>query len=693
MPLLHPAFLFAMAVAAIPVIIHLSQRRKFKEFDVGTLRFLQIAEKKRHRRLRIEELLLLMLRIAAVALLALMFARPFLSDREKTEAAQEKTIILLDGSGSVTASMAEEATNAAKKAMSKHGAVTMAQFTDGVQVLSSLDDYHPLAGASGDFNKALGWSLDHLRSEGVENARVVIIGHFASSALPSAPPRVWPPRVQVEAIAIQPPDLHNEAVKAVELLTPFAAANMEIEARVTSSNKSREVTLSSEGINLKQTVPPGVERVLFSFRPPREEVRGFISLEGKDQWPADDRRPFAMQWVEPEPVLILDGFPGSTPFEGQGYFLQKALTASGAAHGLSPFRPEVKYGIDGRDDGSTPAAATTEEAPPQSIGSGFKSLFGGNKGSGTGTGAGAGSGASAAEDVPLKPGAVDLTPFSAIAICGPTTPMHANEAKAIASHVAKGAGLFICIDERWTKEATAALANAGLFPASVELTGGMQQRRIATSDRKHPALASFDGKDGGDLRQLLWRDAFTIQPGEGWKILATLDGGHPLLLEKISNDPTAGRVMVLAHPLTREWGDLPREPMFVPLAKSLFNALTRYEARQHSANVHYPGARETREIGYYQTANGTAEVVAADPAEANVAAVDTAAFCKAYALPDASAPPPAPTVAANHQGEERPKTGEWWPWLALVLLSLLTLECAVATRKSARLETPAPVDA
>ncbi|MCW1921118.1 BatA domain-containing protein [Luteolibacter arcticus] len=680
MPLLHPAFLFALAAAAIPVIIHLSQRRKFKEFDVGTLRFLQIAEKKRHRRLRIEELLLLLLRIGAVALLALMFARPFLSDREKTEATQDKTLLLLDASGSMTAAMAEKATDAARKAIKEHGAVTVAQFTDAVQVLSSLEDYRPVAGASGDFNKALGWSLDHLRSEGAENTRVVIIGHFASSALPSAPPRVWPPRVQVEAIAIQPPDTRNEAVKAVELLTPFAADNMEIEARVTSSNKPREVALSSEGLNVKQTVPAGVERVLFSFRPPREEVRGFISLEGKDEWPADDRRPFAMHWAEPEPVLILDGFPGSTPFEGQGYFLQKALTASGAAHGLSPYRPEVKYGLDGRDE------ATQEEAPVQSIGSGFKSLFGGNKASGTGSGAGA------AEEETLKPGAVDLAKFSAISICGPTA-ISPAEARAIAARVAKGAGLFICIDERWKPESTAALVNAKLFPESVELSGGMQQRRIAWWDRKHPALASFDGKDGGDLRMLTWRDAFTIQPSEGWKPLATLDGGHPLLLEKVTDDPTAGRVMVLAHPLTREWSDLPREPMFVPLAKSLFNTLTHYEARQHSANVRFPGTRESREIGYYQTADGTAEVVAADPAESAVIAVDAPAFCKAYALPDATEPLPPATLSAVGNGEERPKTGEWWPWLVLILLSLLTLECAVATRKSARLETSAPVDA
>ena len=50
-------------------------------------------------------------------------------------------------------------------------------------------------------------------------------------------------------------------------------------------------------------------------------------------------------------------------------------------------------------------------------------------------------------------------------------------------------------------------------------------------------------------------------------------------------------------PVDRPWSDLPREPMFVPLVKSLFAELTRYEALQHSANVRHPGVRESRGIG------------------------------------------------------------------------------------------------
>lgn len=644
----------------IPIVIHLSQRRKFKEFHVGTLRFLQLAEKKRNLRLRVEEWPLLLLRMLALALLAFLFARPFLSDREQTEAAQEKTILLLDASGSMTAGMADEARAAAKKAIKEAGAVTVGQFSDAVQVIGSIDDYQPVAGAPSDFNKALGWTLDHLRSEGVENARVIMVGHFAAAAMPSSPPRVWPPRVHVEVIAVQPPEFRNEAVRATELLTPFATGQMEIEARVTPSEKDRELSLAAEGINLKQTVPAGAERAIFSFRPPREEVRGFISLEGKDAWPADDRRPFAYQWAEPEKVVILDGFPGATPFEGQGYFLEKALAASGAAHGMSPFRPEISFGIEGQRQ---------EE--------GASSLFG-------------------VIGEALSGNMLDskkLEKVSAIAICGPTV-ITAREAKMIRTAVDKGAGLLIAIDSRWTPEATAALRGEGLFPEAVEFTGGMQQRRLSSWDKKHPALEKFDGKEGGDLRQLLWRDAFSMEADENWEALATLEGGHPLLVELKQSNARHGRVMVLAHPLTREWGDLPREPLFVPLAKNFFNVLARYEARPHSANVTTPGINEARAIGYYQAADGSAEMVAAAPAESAVMAVDAAGFRKAFALPEIPSQPQATTAADPAlAGLERPRSGEWWPWLVLGLLLLLTIECAVATRRAARLEPATPADA
>ena len=69
MNFLQPIFFGALLAAAIPILIHLSQRRKFKDLNIGTLRFLKLAEKKRNLRMRVEQWPLLLLRILALALL------------------------------------------------------------------------------------------------------------------------------------------------------------------------------------------------------------------------------------------------------------------------------------------------------------------------------------------------------------------------------------------------------------------------------------------------------------------------------------------------------------------------------------------------------------------------------------------------------------------------------------------------
>jgi len=87
--LLHPFILAAfitpgLAVAggvavAAPIIIHLLARRRFKRIRWAAMDFLLDAERRNRRRIRMEEWLLLALRCAAVALVGLMLARPFLS--------------------------------------------------------------------------------------------------------------------------------------------------------------------------------------------------------------------------------------------------------------------------------------------------------------------------------------------------------------------------------------------------------------------------------------------------------------------------------------------------------------------------------------------------------------------------------------------------------------------------------------
>src|SRR6185437_3584155 len=78
MTFLTPAFLGALALIGIPLLIHLIRRRKLKIVPWAAMEFLRQSQRKQRRRLRIEELILLLLRMLIVAAAALAFARPVL---------------------------------------------------------------------------------------------------------------------------------------------------------------------------------------------------------------------------------------------------------------------------------------------------------------------------------------------------------------------------------------------------------------------------------------------------------------------------------------------------------------------------------------------------------------------------------------------------------------------------------------
>ncbi len=68
--------LVGLVALAIPPIIHLLNRRRFDVVDWGAMQFLQVSEKTR-RRLLLEEILLMLLRIGLLGLLVLGLANPF----------------------------------------------------------------------------------------------------------------------------------------------------------------------------------------------------------------------------------------------------------------------------------------------------------------------------------------------------------------------------------------------------------------------------------------------------------------------------------------------------------------------------------------------------------------------------------------------------------------------------------------
>ncbi len=103
---LHPAIAaVAVATGVIPVLIHLMNRRRFVRVPWAAMSFLLAARRRSAKRVWLEQLLLLLVRVAILVLLGVAIARPYVpaSARLGLRASRVHRIILLDNSLSMQA--------------------------------------------------------------------------------------------------------------------------------------------------------------------------------------------------------------------------------------------------------------------------------------------------------------------------------------------------------------------------------------------------------------------------------------------------------------------------------------------------------------------------------------------------------------------------------------------------------------
>ena len=116
--LLNPVFLVGAVTAAIPLALHLLHHKRARPGEWPSLKFLHSSQKRTAHRKRLTDLLLLVLRMALLAMLSVALAQPFLRNPEEGAA----TSIYLASSPDVTE-------------------VTGRYFVDGVPVESSPESY------------------------------------------------------------------------------------------------------------------------------------------------------------------------------------------------------------------------------------------------------------------------------------------------------------------------------------------------------------------------------------------------------------------------------------------------------------------------------------------------------------------------------------------------------------------------
>jgi hypothetical protein len=160
-----PWLLLGLVALAIPPIIHLLNRRRFDVVDWGAMQFLQISEKTR-RRLLLEELLLMLLRIGLLFLLVFGLANPFVEGmniqlRLPGTRPNRDAVLIFDGSYSMGCTDgAHTAHDAAKVWALDYLAACGAG--DKVAVLQAKQQVVPVVGALDDNLQRVRTKLDAL---------------------------------------------------------------------------------------------------------------------------------------------------------------------------------------------------------------------------------------------------------------------------------------------------------------------------------------------------------------------------------------------------------------------------------------------------------------------------------------------------------------------------------------------------
>ena len=141
MAFLAPLFLAGLAALALPVLLHLRKNRPKETVAFSSLMFFEDHPPITKRRARLQDVLLLILRCVALALMVLAFARPFFPAKEDSPApvtGSTTHFILIDTSASMRGVPVEKAIAAAREEIGKlpdDDAIALATFSDRLRIL------------------------------------------------------------------------------------------------------------------------------------------------------------------------------------------------------------------------------------------------------------------------------------------------------------------------------------------------------------------------------------------------------------------------------------------------------------------------------------------------------------------------------------------------------------------------------
>jgi hypothetical protein len=574
MNFLNIALLAGAAAFLIPLIIHLLNKRKVVTVRWGAMHLLHEVIRQRKRKMKIEQLLLLITRIAIPIVLALCLARPVLTALRSLGLGSSSLIVMLDDSFSMRAPAEKTATPGASVA--DQARTDLQQITEALpkgsaaqiilsggtprklldQATTTLDlipkklgDVPSMSGPV-SANDAFQAATSALKDAPNAAREIVIVSDFQEAdwkaiadgaALPALESlSKQEPKPQITFYRIGSDLAENLSIASADLSALVAAETQPIGLRVRIKNHGKRpwqdipVHLEADGARLRTarvSVAPEGEAVL-SFTHAFDKVGDHslsVRLEG-DSFADDNAFHSIVQVRNQLNVLLIDGKPGAAPLEGATDFLELALT------------PHT-------------AAANT-----------LKDLIRTKK-------------------VDLRKLRDDDFKQTEVIILANVEKLQGRAQSDLDKFVKEGGGLLIfvgpdCDIEWYNRELYR--KGEGLLPAAIkgqaraELAG--TPARVLMQRLTHPSVLYFNDARGGRLQDAEFRHwfEFAITNNETTQRILNLDRNVPLLIEKKHGQ---GRVIAAATTANAEWTNLPLQPFFVPLMQRL----TTYLATEGSA--------------------------------------------------------------------------------------------------------------
>ena len=563
------AYFYALAAVAVPVIIHFLFKARKQQIEFSSIEFILASTVLKSSRIRFKELLLLLLRVAIVALITLAFARPFLKSDVSVFGLMGRTDLVLVVDDSYSMGYREgRRTRFANAVGRAQEAVGRLRRGDRVGLVLASRPQLPELKLTPNFAtartrlkqirctfrtsvlaSALERAVATLQKSTADHKVVYVLSDFQQATwgfVGNVLARL-PADVKIKTAHMGKTDAPNLAVLGLRGVrdTFTSGGKVELLARVANYSHASadgvKLTLSTAGQPRAEKAltlePLEVREVGFRITAPEGPALPCqLRLSPTDSLPADDVFQCVLSQGRPLRVLCVEEKIADVPYFQETFYLRTALDPTAEnIKSISAVRTDLVERVD------------LEKS----------NAFG----------------------------------YDVLVLAG-VTGLSDSQAQHVEAFVRAGGGLIVFLGPG----AEPAIYNkllfkrgAGVLPARLReivktLGKGQEYFRLDQIDMEHPVFEVFQQPFSGDLTQPRFTGAFRVDtaPCPAARVLARFDNGLCAVVER---EFGLGRCVLMTWTASSDWTNLPKRMVYVPLVHQLVNHASRRKTAKQTPFV------------------------------------------------------------------------------------------------------------